>query len=211
MVCVVSHRNGYLENRKQFVSFNNCHSEIQNVSCGVPQGSILGPKLFIMYINDICKVSQVFKYILFADDTNLLCCDRDLNELVRMINGGLEQLQTWFSVNRLSLNISKTNYMIFGNRRITADICVRINKEKTNRVNCTQFLGVVIDDKLNWKSHILSIRSKLSKCCAIMYRASSLINKHGMHILYYSLFMPYIIYCAEVWVTHNIMLQIFIV
>ena len=84
----------YLENRKHFVSFNNCHSEILNVSCGVPQGSILGPKLFIMYINDICKVSQVFKYILFADDTNLLCCDRDLNELVRMINGGLEQLQT---------------------------------------------------------------------------------------------------------------------
>ena len=82
----------YLENRKQFVSFNNCHSEILNVSCGVPQCSILGPTLFIMYINDICKVSQVFKYILFADDTNLLCCDRDLNELVRMINGGLEQL-----------------------------------------------------------------------------------------------------------------------
>ena len=149
--------------------------------------------------NDICKVSQEFKYILFADDTNLLCCDRDIDKLVRMINGGLEQLQTWFSVNRLSLNISKTNYMIFGNRKITADICVRINKEKIKRVNSTTFLGVVIDCKLNWKSHILSVRSKLSKCCAIMYRASSLINKHGMHILYYSLFMPYIMYCAEVW------------
>ena len=157
------------------------------------------PKLFIMYINDICKVSQVFKYILFADDTNLLCCDRDLNQLVRVINGGLEQLQTWFFVNRLSLNISKTNYMIFGNRRISADICVRINKENINRVNDTQFLGVIIYGKLNWKSHILSIRSKLSQCCAIMYRASSLINKHGLHILYYSLFMPYIMYCGEVW------------
>ena len=100
MVCVVSHRNGYLENRKQLVSFNSCDSEILNVSCGVPQGSIMGPTLFTMYINDICKVSQVSKYILFADDTNLLCCDRDLNERVRVINGGLEQLQTWFSVNR---------------------------------------------------------------------------------------------------------------
>ena len=142
---------------------------------------------------------QNYLSCIFADDTNLLYCDRDLNELVRMINGGLEQLQTWFFVNRLSLNISKTNYMIFGNRRITADICVRINKEKINRVNSTTFLGVVIDCKLNWKSHILSVRSKLSKCCVIMYRASSLINKHGMHILYYSLFMPYIMYCAEVW------------
>ena len=68
-----------------------------------------------------------------------------------MINGGLEQLQTWFSVNRLSLNISKTNYMIFSNRRITADICVRINKEKINGVHSTTFLNVVIDVKLNWK------------------------------------------------------------
>ena len=200
----------YLENRKQFVSFNICHSEILNLSCGIPQGSILGPKVFIMYINDICKVSQVFKYILFADDTNLVCCDRDLNELVRMINGGLEQLQTWFSVNRLSLNISKTNYMIFGNRRLTADIRVRINKEKTNRVNSTIFLGVVIGNKVNWKSHILSVTSKLSTCWAIMYRASSLINKHGMHIVYHSLFMPYIMYCAVKYRVKH-MLQIFIV
>ena len=78
------------------------------------------------------------------------------------------RLQTWFSVNRLSLNISKTNYIIFGNHRITADICVRINKEKINRVNSTTFLGVVTDDKVNWKSHILSVTSKMSKC-AIMY------------------------------------------
>ena len=106
----------YLENRKQFVNFNNCDSEILNVSCGVLQGSILGPKLFIMYINDICKVSKVSKFILFADDTNLLCCHSDLNELVQMINAGLDQLQLWFSVNRLSLNVTKTNYMFFGNR-----------------------------------------------------------------------------------------------
>ena len=151
----------YLENRKQFVSFNNCHSEILNVSCGVPQGSILGPPLFIMYINDICKVSRVFKYILFADDTNVLCCDRDLNELVRMINAGLEQLHTWFLL-IVCLLIYQNKLHDFGNRRITADICVRINKEKINRVKSTTFLGVVIDCNLNWKSHILSVRSKVS-------------------------------------------------
>ena len=79
------------------------------MSCGAPQGSILGQQLFTLYIYDIRKVSQVFKYILFADDTNLLCCDRDLNKLVRMIHGGLEQLQTWFSANRLSLKLSVKN------------------------------------------------------------------------------------------------------
>ena len=105
------------------------------------------------------KCSSIF-YLLMIQ----IYCGRDLNELVRVINGGLEQLQTWFSANRLSLNI-KINYMIFGNRRITADICVRINKENINRVNSTTFVGVAIADKLNWKSHILSVRCKLSKCC----------------------------------------------
>ena len=92
-----------------------------------------------MYINTICKVSQVLKYILFADDTNLLCYDRYLNELVRMIYDGLEQLQTSFLVNILYLNVSKTNYMIFGNCIITADICVIINTEQINKLNSTTF------------------------------------------------------------------------
>ena len=85
-----------------------------------------------MSINDICKVSQVFKYILFADDTNLLCCDRDLNELVRVINGGTADM---YFLNRLSHNISKTNYTIFGNRRITADICIVLKYGVTHATN----------------------------------------------------------------------------
>ena len=105
----------------------------------------------------------------------------------------------WFSVNRLSLNVTKTNYMFFGNRKLTVDISVKINKETINRVNVTTFLGVMIDDKLNWKNHICLVKSKLSKRCAVMYRASFLIDRRGMHILYYSLFLPYIMYCAEVW------------
>ena len=109
MVFVALHTNAwllsYLEDRKQFVHFNNYNSESLNVSCGVPQGSILGPKLFIMYINDICKVSKIFKFILFADDTNIFCCDSDLNKLIRVINAELEKIHIWFSANRLSLNV----------------------------------------------------------------------------------------------------------
>ena len=81
---------------------------------------------------------------------------------------------------------------------MTVDISVKINKETINRVNVTKFLGVMIDDKLYWKNHICLVKSKLSKRCAVLYRASFLIDRRGMHILYYSLFLPYIMYCAEV-------------
>ena len=103
----------YLENRSQFVPYNNCDSEVLMVCCGVPQGSILGPKLFIMYINDIFNASKLFKFILFADDTNMFYCNNDINELLRQTNAQLDKLNVWFSVNRLSLNITKTNSMFF--------------------------------------------------------------------------------------------------
>ena len=110
----------YLENRKQFVQYKNCDSDVLNVCCDVPQGSILGPKLCVIYMNDICNVSKVVKLILFADDTNLFYYDSNLNELIRRTNTELDKLHVWFAVNSLSLNVTKTNYMMFGNRKLQA-------------------------------------------------------------------------------------------
>ena len=107
-----------------------------------------------------------------------------------MINAELEKIHMWFSANRLSLNVAKTNYMFFGKRKVTVDISIKMNKEVINRVSVTKFLGVMIDDKLTWKHHIDLVKSKLSRSCAIMYRASFLIDRRGMHVLYYSLFLP---------------------
>ena len=103
----------YLENRSQFVHYENCDSEVLKICCGVPQGSVLGPKLFILYINYICNVSNFFKFILFADDTNIFYSNSDIAHLVRLTNIELEKLRVWFAVNKLSLNISKTTYMFF--------------------------------------------------------------------------------------------------
>ena len=138
----------YLKNRKQFVQYKNCDSEVLNVCCGVPQGSVLGPKLFIMYINDICNVSKVAKFILFADDTNLFYCDCDLDELIRKTNAELDKLHMWFSINRLSLNVTKTNYMMFGNRKLNTCISIKTNEQEINRVEVVNFLGILTDDKL---------------------------------------------------------------
>ena len=96
----------YLENRLQYVSFGDTDSTLRNVICGVPQGSILGTKLFIPYINDICNVSPVLKLVLFADVTNIFCSGSDIVQISIIVSNELDNLNEWFAVNKLSLNLS---------------------------------------------------------------------------------------------------------
>ena len=117
----------YLENRRQYVCTNDSNSECLDVKCGVPQGSILGPALFILYVIDMCNVSKSLKYILFADDTNLFYAGKDLNEVCELVSRELNILHMWFQVNKLSLNVAKTNFMIFGNKRYEENYMVCIN------------------------------------------------------------------------------------
>ena len=124
----------YLSDRSQFVNLDEINSDIYKVVCGVPQGSILGPKLFILYINDLCKVSNIVKSILFADDRNFYTSGFDLKELCVNINKELEKLNEWFALNKLSLNVSKTNFMRFGNRHSTVKIELRIGDKKIEEV-----------------------------------------------------------------------------
>ena len=107
----------YLSNRKQVVNIDGCSSELLDVICGVPQGCILGPTLFILYINDICNVSNLVKFILFADDTNVFCAGDNKLELECMLNRELVKLCKWFAVNKLSLNLSKLVICCLGTDR----------------------------------------------------------------------------------------------
>ena len=149
-----------------------------SVVCGVPQGSILGPKLFIMHINDICNVSNILKFVLFADDTNIFCSGKYINQLSKLLCIELDKLNIWFAVNKLSLNVSKTNFMIFSNYSIRENINIRINNWVIDRVHVTKFLGVLIDGKLNWKKHITLICSKLSKSIGVIHKVSRLCFYH---------------------------------
>ena len=189
----------YLENRLQYVSFGDTDSTLRNVICGVPQGSILGPKWFILYINDICNVSPVLKLILFVDDTNIFCSGSDLVQLSTIIRNELDKLSEWFAVNKLSLNLSKNNFMLFTNCRREHNINISIDSCEIDMVYKTKFLGVVIDSNLNWNDHVAMVKSKLSKSIAIMHKAKHLLDRRSGMVLYFSLFLPYLSYCCEVW------------
>ena len=137
------------------------------------------------------------QFILFTDDTNVFCAGDNQLELECMLNRELAKLCKWFdALNKLSLNLSKTSCMLFRNRPPDVDFNVFIENE---RINKTKFLGIYIDDKLNWKHHINTVRSKLAKVTAIIYGTSCLINQDGIYMLYCSLFLPYIKYCIEIW------------
>ena len=141
----------YLSQRKQFVEYDEVKSSCKDIVCGIPQGSILGPKLFILYINDICNVSTLLKYVLFADDTNLLYEHENYETLCMNVNNELSKLNEWFSINKLSLNVKKTNFMVFGNKHIIETLKIRINNEDIVKVIETKFSGIYIDFRLNWK------------------------------------------------------------
>ena len=188
----------YLSKRMQYVEVCDCMSDLLQVKCGVPQGSVLGHLLFILYINDICNVSKVFDCILFADDTNLFCSDNDINDLCGIINVELDKLSTWFSVNKLSLNIQKTHYIVFGNKTIDGKVSVLINNKIIDRVYESKFLGVYIDSRINWKYHIDKTRCKLSRSISILYKSSTVLDLHNLYIIYSSIMMSYFSYCSEI-------------
>ena len=182
----------------QYVVVDNQASSMQFIKCGVPQGSVLGPVLFLLFINDICNVSNLLKFVLFADDINIFCSNENVEVLQDTLNRELAKLFVWFSINKLSLNLGKTNYMLFRSRPPDLELHLKINNAEIPKVTATKLLGIIIiDDRLNWKPHIQSVKSKLSCIVSIMYKASKLITTAGLYTLYCSLFQPHISYCNE--------------
>ena len=154
----------YLANRGQYVCYNNSNSELKNIKCGVPQGSILGPVLFILYINDMCEVSTLLNIILFADDTSIFYSTRNIVDITCTVNNELEKLDIWFRVNKLSLNVNKTNFIMFTNKKqLRPTVNIVLNGKNIEQVSHTKFLGVIIDDNLTWREQIKTVETKVSK------------------------------------------------
>lgn len=192
----------YLKERKQYVSFKGFDSPQLDIKCGVPQGSILGPLLFLIYINDLCRVSHHLSTILFADDTSVVYSHSDLEHLLSVINNELQAFSLWFKANKLSLNIKKTNFLLFNSGKScmgNKDVEVFIDNNSISLSSSVKFLGILIDDKLCWKPHISTISSKIARNTGILSKLRNILDKKTTLMLYYSLIYPYINYCNVIW------------
>ncbi len=147
----------YLNGRTQYVNYNNGNSKMVNITIGVPQGSILGPLLFLLYVNDLSCISPKLSYIQFADDTNIFMTGNSLEDIFNVLNDELKLISAWMRANKLALNLSKTNFMIMSSPRSRININdykVYIDGHNSEGVNQCKFLGVIIDDKMTWKHHV---------------------------------------------------------
>ena len=191
----------YLSCRRQFVSFNTHNSLDQFISCGVPQGSVLGPLLFIIYINDICNSSDIISFCLFADDTSLLYNHQNVDIAIHNLNIELVKINNWLLSNKLSINLLKTNYIIFCARqhKYTRTVPLSLNGTVLNQVQTTKFLGVCIDENISWNNHVNILCSKICKNVGVMNRLKYFVPKNILLTLYNSIILPYLNYAILTW------------
>ena len=193
--------NSYHSNRYQYVNYSNTSSDMKLITCGVPQGSILGPLLFLLYINDIASVSNLFS-ILFADDITLFYSWKSLQVLATVVNNELRNVIEWFNANRLSLNIDKTNFIIFKpNGKNENCPTIQINGSSIQEVDNAKFLGITIDNRLNWIEHIKCISRIIAKGTGIIIKARKAFESETLLNLYNSLIFPHLSYGIHVWGT----------
>ena len=191
----------YLEQRKQYVSYLGVQSTTQNIEYGVPQGSVLGPLLFILYSNDIPNSLTYCQAILFADDTTVYLTGDNLQTMHDKVNTDLYTLNDWFRANQLSVNPSKTKYILFSKygNVLTNGMFLHIDNEHIERVQSTKFLGIHIDEHLIWEHHINHCKKKVSQGVYAINMSKHILGQKHRKILYYSPVHPYLLYGIRLW------------
>ena len=190
----------YLTDRQQIVCINEKLSSKLTVDCGVPQGSVLGPILFLLYINDIANSLLKSKCLLFADDTSLFHSSKNIQQLESTLNNDLNNIQEWLLCNKLSLNVSKSSCVTFSpKQKHTRSLQLEINCEIIKEKTTTKYLGVIVDKHLTWKHHLESIKTKLAKITGIIFKIRHYVPLPVLKHLYSSLFYPHLNYANLLW------------
>ena len=190
----------YLTNRKQYVFYNGVSSDTKQVTCGVPQGSVLGPLLFLIYINDLPNISDKLNFFLFADDTNIYYESKNLAILEKTVNEELKKLSLWLNLNRLALNIGKTNFVIFrANRALTRNVTLIMNRKALIQKDHVKYLGVLLDEHLNWRHQITSVSKKISRGIGILSLLKKSMETKLLKNIYYSVVYSHLNYGIQAW------------
>ena len=197
----------YLNDRTQTTQIADHISNKASPSFGVPQGSVLGPLLFLLYVNDIHQCSNKLKFYLFADDTNILFAEKRLKVIETVVNSELHKLYDWLTSNKLTLNISKSSFVIFHPKQKKANykpkICLFDNEKNEYATleskEYIKYLGILIDKNLTWKHHIDTVSLKISKSVGLLAKLRHFVPQQILLKIYQSLIYPYIIYGLAAW------------
>ena len=189
----------YLTDRKQFVTIDGTDSPLLGLGYGVPQGSILGPLLFIIYINDLPGISKLAKFILYADDANIIISGPTVEDVYEKLNSLAKKLIKWVETNGLALNVKKTKYMIFSRQRTSSEYEFKLANVKIERKAEVRFLGVIVDDNLTWSKHITTVKTKMSRYFGIMYKIRRHIPIDTRLQIFHSLVQSHLKFCSLVW------------
>ena len=188
----------YLSNRKQYVSINGYDSNLADVKFGVPQGSVLSPLLFLIYINDLNQALKFCKVHHFADDTNLLYFSKSVYTLNKYVKFDLKNLTYWLNADKISLNGRKTELAIFKHqtKKVDSPIKIELNRK---RFHLSKYLGIKIDENSNWKQRIYNIAIKLNRANALLFTIRNYVNKYILRTIYFAIFDSHINYANLIW------------
>ena len=195
----------YLTDRQQYTNIDNVSSSIEAISLGVPQGSILGPLLFLIYVNDIHNACPNTTFKLFADDSNVFVKDNNLKDLFNSANAASLKICNWFKSNRLTINHTKSAYVLFFPSKeddeyiVNHDLSVYIENNRIVRVSYVKFLGVIIDEHMNFKQHVETIVKSIRCANGLLYSRRDNIPMSCRRNLFFSMVYSRVSYCIEVY------------
>ena len=193
----------FISQRVQFTSINKTNSDSHLITHGVPQGSVLGPLLFLIFINDLHKAikNSDLQLHLFADDTNLLYSNKSLKKINKHTNQDLSFLSKWLRSNKISLNTSKTEIIIFRPKRkiIQKHPNFRISRQQIKTNTHVKYLGIHLDQHLDWNLNMTTLQSKLNRAIGLISKIRHYVPKFLLRTLYFTLFNSYLIYACQVW------------
>ena len=169
--------NLYLSNRNQYVSINGFVSGLTTINSGVSQESVLGPLLFLLYINDLNQAIKFCKVHHFADDTNLLCLSNSIKKLNKLVNADLKHLVNWLNANKISLNVKKTEMVIFKSKqkKFEGDLKIKLCGKRLYPTESFKYLGMKIDTNLSWQYHVHDLSTNLNRANALLFKMKKML------------------------------------